>query len=56
MPVSYKRTGKSHMASSLLLATEGILFDIVHSTSSTYNPDQAGSSGNSFDAEYPDTF
>jgi hypothetical protein len=56
MPVSYKRTVKSHMANPLLLATAGILFDIGHSTSSSYNPDQAGSSGNSFDAEYPDTF
>jgi len=56
MLVSYKRTGKSHMASFLLLATAGILLDKGHSTSSSYNPAQAGSSGNSFDAEYPDTF
>jgi len=50
MPVSYKRTGKSHMASSLLLATAGLFLDKGHSTSNSYNPDQAGSSGNSFDA------
>jgi len=56
MSISYKRTGKSHMTSSLLLATAGILFDIGHSTSGSYNPDQAGSSRNSFIAEYPETF
>lgn len=56
MPVSYKCTVKIHMASPVLLPTAGTLFDIGHSTSSSYNPDQAGFSGNSFDAEYPDMF